>query len=80
VRTHFGYTKWTKHIHAGYYQIDTASLSSCASGKSIAAFIPYLNNNAKLTASLVFLNGFEISSVSVNSSYASPFEVQVVSS
>lgn len=84
VRTHWGYTQWSKitfsflaegssQIEAGYYQIDTASLSSCISGKSIVAFIPFASQNAALTKALTFLNGFEISSISVNSSYLTPF-------
>jgi cysteine-rich repeat protein len=89
IRTHWGYTQWTRisfsflaegssQIEAGYYQIDTASLSSCNSGKSIAAFIPLTSQNPALSAALTFLNGFEISSVSVNASYLTPFEVEVV--
>lgn len=89
IRTHWGYTQWTKltfsflaeassQIEAGYYQIDTASLSSCNSGKSIVAFIPLSSQNAALSSAITFLSGFEISSVAVNSSYVTPFEVQVV--
>ena len=89
IRTHWGYTQWTKltfsflaeassQIEAGYYQIDTASLSSCNSGKSIVAFIPLTSQNAALSSAITFLSGFEISSVAVNSSYVTPFEVQVV--
>ena len=88
VRTHWGYTQWSKitfsflaegssQLEAGYYQIDTGSLSSCSSTKSIAAFIPIVSQNAASTSALTFLNGFEISSLAVNSSYLTPFEVQV---
>lgn len=84
VRTHWGYTQWSKitfsflaegssQLEAGYYQIDTGSLSSCSSTKSIAAFIPLVNQNAASTSALTFLNGFEISSLAVNSSYLTPF-------
>lgn len=89
VRTHWGYTRWTKisfsflaeasgQIEAGYYQIDTGSLSSCISGKSIVAFIPLSSQDPALSSAITFLSGFEVSSVSVNSTYLSPFEVEVV--
>jgi hypothetical protein len=69
VRTHWGYTQWSKisfsflaegspQIEAGYYQIDTATLSSCISGKSIVAFIPFVNQNPDCTKAITFLNGF----------------------
>jgi len=90
VRTQWGYTRWTRiafsffasaslHLQAGYYQIDSGSLSSCATGKSIAAFIPFHEGN-RFTTALTFLNGFEISSMSVNSSYLTPYELQIVRS
>jgi hypothetical protein len=86
VRTHWGYTQWSKltfsflaegssQVEAGYYQIDTGSLSSCNSGKTIAAFIPLSSQSSALTSAITFLNGFEISSIAVNSSYLTPFEV-----
>lgn len=84
VRTHWGYTSWTKitfsflaetssQIEAGYYQLDTGSLSSCNSGKSIVAFLPFINRNISGNTAITFLNGFEISSIAVNSSYLTPF-------
>ena len=71
VRTQWGYTRWTKIsfyylaeasdlINAGYYQIDTATLSACTSGKQIIAYIPTQPKSDKWKA-LTFLNGFEIS-------------------
>lgn len=91
VRTQWGYTKWTKitysflasaspQLETGYYQIDTGSLSACFSGKKIGAFIPFKNPKNTYQTALTFLNGFEISSVSVNSSYVTPFEVQILKS
>ena len=91
VRTQWGYTRWSKisfsflasaspRIEAGYYQIDTGSLSACFSGKKMGAFIPFKNAKNAHTSALTFLHGFEISSVSVNSSYLTPFEVQVIKS
>lgn len=90
VRTQWGYTRWTKisfsffaeasaQINAGFYQINTASLSGCASGKEIIAFIPLTDCSISGPKALTFINGFEISSISVNSSYLTPFEVQLVS-
>ena len=89
VRTHWAYTRWTRlvfsfiaeassQIEAGYYQIDTASLSSCCSGKQISAFIPFASQSSSFSSALTFLNGFEVSSITVNSSYLTPFEVQIV--
>jgi len=63
------YTRWTKisfsfiaeasdQLQAGYYQIDSGSLSGCSLGKVISAFVPYISNNKLLTHALVFLNGF----------------------
>lgn len=88
VRTHWGYTKWTKltfsflasasdKIAAGYYQVDTATLSSCISGKQIFAFIPTNLGSNKWIAQ-TFLNGFEITSVNPKNTYFTPYEVQVV--
>ncbi len=84
VRTHWAYTRWTRitfsflaeissQLDAGYYQIDTASLSACFSGKEIVAFIPFTNCHVKSPKALTFLNGFEVSSVAVNSTYFTPF-------
>jgi hypothetical protein len=47
-------------------------------GKEIFAFIPLFNQNAALTSAVTFLNGFEISSLSINNTYITPFEVAVV--
>lgn len=69
VRTQLGYTRWTRisfsffaesssQIEAGYYQIDTGSLSSCISGKSIVAFIPLSSQNIALSSAITFLSGF----------------------
>lgn len=91
VRTQWGYTQWSRitfsflaesssQIEAGYYQIDTGSLSNCYSGKDIIAFLPFVNQNINAVNALTFLNGFEISSISVNSSYLTPYEVQILSS
>ena len=85
VRTHWGYTRWTRltfsflaeatpQVEAGYYQIDTATLSACFSGKEIVAFIPFKDTTAGFSSVVTFLSGFEISSVKVNA-YRSPFEV-----
>ena len=89
VRTHWGYTQWSrlsfsflaetsKTIEAGYYQIDTATLSACFSGKEIVAFIPFNNQNNVYSNALTFLNGFEISSVTTNTGSRTPYEVSVV--
>ena len=83
MRTHWGYTQWRKisfsfiaegtaQIEAGYFQVDTSTLSSCSSGKEIVAFLPIKDPQPTLTKALTFLNGFEISSVP-SSSYMSPF-------
>ena len=64
-------------MEVGYYQIDTGTLSACSSGKDIAAFIPFSGANQAVNAGLTFLNGYEISSIAVNSSYLTPYEVQV---
>jgi hypothetical protein len=67
-RTQWGYTRWVKisfsffaeasdRIVAGYYQIDTATLSSCISGKQIIAFIP-TNCKGNNWKAATFLNGF----------------------
>ena len=45
-------------MEAGYYQIDTATLSACYSGKDIAAFIPFFSANRAVNAALTFLNGY----------------------
>ena len=90
VRTQWGYTRWSRisfsflaeassQLDAGYYQVDTASLSACFSGKEIVAFIPFISSTIKSPRALTFINGFEVSSVSVNSSYSTPFEVQLLS-
>jgi hypothetical protein len=84
VRTHWGYTQWTKltfsffaeasdQLDAGYYQLDTASLSACYSGKNIIGFLPFSGQAIAGGVALTFLSGFEISSVAVNSSYLTPF-------
>ena len=52
--------------------------SFCISGKSIVAFIPLSSQSIALSSAVTFLSGFEISSVSVNSSYLTPFEAEVV--
>ena len=91
VRAQWGYTRWSlirfsflasasPQVEAGYYQIDTGSLSSCFSGKKMGAFIPFKNSNNHHTSALTFLHGFEISSISVNGSYNTPFEVQIIQS
>jgi hypothetical protein len=91
VRTQWGYTRWsritfsfiaevTPQINAGYYQIDTATLSACFSGKEIIAFIPFTQCTINAPKALTFINGFEISSINVNATYLTPFEVEVVSS
>jgi hypothetical protein len=54
-------------------------LSACFSGKEIVAFIPFIDSSLKAPKALTFLNGFEISSVGVNSTYNTPFEVQLLS-
>jgi cysteine-rich repeat protein len=88
VRTHWGYTRWTKItfyflaeasdlVQAGYYQIDTATLSACISGKQIVAFIPTECKSNQWKA-LTFLNGFEITSVNSKGTFFTPYEVQVV--
>ena len=69
----------SSQLDAGYYQVDTASLSACFSGKEIVAFIPFTSSTINAPKALTFLNGFEISSVRVNSSYNTPFEVQLLS-
>lgn len=90
VRTHWGYTKWSKitfsflaeasnQLDAGYYQIDTASLSACFSGKEIVAYIPFTSCSVKSPKALTFLNGFEVTSIGVNNTYNTPFEVQLLS-
>ena len=90
MRTQWGYTRWSRisfsflaeassQLGAGYYQVDTASLSACFSGKEIVTFIPFIDSTLKAPKALTFLNGFEISSVGVNSSYSTPFEVQLLS-
>jgi len=87
VRTHWAYTKWTKInffflaeasdlIQAGYYQIDTATLSACMSGKQIVAYIPTQCKSDQWKA-LTYLNGFEISSVNPKGTFFTPYEVQV---
>lgn len=88
VRTQWGYTRWSRisfsffaetsdRIASGYYQIDTATLSSCFSGKQIIAFVPTDCKSSSFKAH-TYLNGFEISSVSPKGTYYTPFEVQVV--
>jgi cysteine-rich repeat protein len=88
VRTHWGYTRWAKItfyflaeasdlVQAGYYQVDTATLSACISGKQIVAFIPTACKSTQWQA-LTFLNGFEISSLSSKGTFLTPYEVQVV--
>ena len=88
VRTQYAYTKWTKItfyflaeasdlIQAGYYQIDTATLSACMSGKQIVAYIPTQCKSNRWKA-LTYLNGFEISSVNPKKTFYTPYEVQVV--
>lgn len=88
VRTQWGYTRWSlisfsffaetsDRIVSGYYQIDTATLSSCFSGKQIIAFIPTDCKDSSFKA-LTFLNGFEVSSLSPKGTYLTPFEVQVI--
>lgn len=88
VRTHWGYTRWSKitfsflaetseRIVAGYYQVDTATLSACISGKQIIAFIP-TNCKSKDWKAMTFLNGFEISTQRPKNNYYTPFEVQIV--
>lgn len=42
------------------------------------AFIPLSSQSSALSTAVSFLNGFEVSSVAVNSSYLTPFEVQTV--
>ena len=90
VRTHWGYTRWSRisfsflaeassQLDAGYYQIDTSTLSACFSGKEIVAFIPFFASSVKAPKALTFLNGFEVSSVGINSTYFTPFEVQLLS-
>jgi hypothetical protein len=55
VRTHWKYTSWTKisftwlaedmdNLEAGYYQVDTGSLSGCVSGKDIHILLPFRSN------------------------------------
>ena len=87
VRTQWGYTRWTKItfyflaeasdlLSAGYYQIDTATLSACISGKQIIAYIPTQPKSNSWKA-LTFLNGFEITSVNPNGNFYTPYDVQV---
>jgi hypothetical protein len=86
VRTHWAYTRWSKitfsfvaeaarQVEAGYFQVDTSTLSSCGSGKEIVAFLPIRDQNAAMTKGMTFLNGFEISSLASNASALTPFEV-----
>ena len=90
IRTQWGYTRWSRisfsffaetssQLGAGYYQVDTASLSACFSGKEIVTFIPFIDSTLKAPKALTFLNGFEISSIGVNSTYRTPFEIQLLS-
>ena len=46
----------------------------------MGAFIPFKNAKNHHTSALTFLHGFEISSVAMNASYNTPFEVQIVQS
>ena len=46
----------------------------------MGAFIPFKNPKNTYTTALTFLHGFEISSISVNSSYMTPYEVQILKS
>ena len=62
---------------AGYYQIDTATLSACITGKQIIAFIPTDCKGPNWKAVTV-LNGFEISSVAAKTNFNTPFEVQLI--
>ena len=68
LRTHWGYTRWNKIsffflaettdlIMSGYYQVDTATLSACISGKQIIAFIPTACKTNSWKA-LTYLSGF----------------------
>lgn len=88
VRTHWGYTRWSKIsfyflaessdlLQVGYYQVDTATLSACISGKQIIAFIPTQCKSNQWKA-LTYLNGFEITSTNPKGSFFTPYEVQVV--
>jgi hypothetical protein len=69
VRTQWGYTQWSRisfsflaeasgQIEAGYYQVDTGTLSACCSGKDIVAFLPFPVQNSALTSAVTFLSGY----------------------
>ena len=89
IRTQNAYTRWnrikfnfiaeaTAQIEAGYYQVDTGSLSGCCEGKDIMAFLPLISQVGPNPQALTFLSGFEMASMQYNSSYATPYEVQIV--
>ena len=88
IRTQWKYTSWTKitfaffaedkeNIEAGYYQVDSGSLSGCNSGKDIHILLPFRTNFKGDINALTFLQGFEISSSKISGSN-SPFEVQII--
>jgi len=72
VRTQWHYTQWTQisftflaedrvDIETGYYLLDSGYLSSCDSGKSISALLPFQNiypKNGQTVVHRVFLHGF----------------------
>lgn len=61
-------------MEAGYYQVDTGTLSSCSKvSKAISAFLPVLNSQINGAKAVTFLSGFEISSITINSTYLTPF-------
>ena len=83
IRTQWGYTQWSRikfsflaedstQLEAGYYQVDTGSLSGCT-GKDIIAFLPFVGRIDGNVQAITFLSGFEVASVQVNTSYATPF-------
>lgn len=89
IRTQWGYTRWSRisfsfvaetsnQLEAGYYQVDTSTLSACFSGKQIVAFIPFQNQNPVFRSAITFFNGFELSSMSINSTYRTPYEVALM--
>ena len=90
IRTQWAYTRWTrisfsfiaedrKDFESGYYQIDSGLLSGCASGKEIKVLLPFrsLFMPGKEIMHVVFLHGFEISTMPFSQNRRSPFEIQL---
>lgn len=89
----WGYTQWTKiafsfiaedrhDFESGYYQIDSGLLAGCSSGKEIRVLLPFRTSFVSYIdiKHLLFLHGFEITTMPFSENRRSPYEIQLGSS